>query len=625
MSFTYPLGLLALIGVPIVIIIYIIKNKYTEQIVASTYLWTLSEKFLKRKKQVSLISGIISLILQIIAIILLSLVLSQPVFTIPNVAKDYCFILDGSGSMNALESGISKYELAKKEIEKIILDSRKGSTYTLVFVGDKAKVVYEKSVDKENAIELLNKTEPTGASVDYNNVINYVQNLYNNNPSLDTYLLTDREYETTNITVINVTNDLVNYAIFDTQYEEIAGAVKITGNVISYSKDEVLNVCVYVDETLASTLEVNALKGVKTPFNFICTKTDFTQIKTEIKNEDNLMIDNINIVYNVEKEHSYNALIISDRPFYIESVIKTLGNISVEVISRENYTTEYTGYSLYVFDSFAPSKLPTDGTVWLFGIMNNIEGSGFSVQDVVMIEGYEEENQEENTVNGGMLLTYPKNSTAEFKNLVKGKNDDEIYVAKYAKYGLYRKFTTLLTHDGNPVIFTGSTDAGNIEVVFAFDLHDSNLPLLMDYIVLSRNLLNYSFPNIMEKSMFVCGDIATINVASNFDSIRVESPSGDISYLSTKVARAELKLNEVGTYKVLIKIGDETKEFLLYVNMPEEESNTFPEVESLSLIGDNKDIYINGIYDDLLVFFIILIIVFIADWMVYCYEQRQLR
>ena len=60
MSFIYPLGLIGLIGVPILIIIYIIKNKYTEQIVTSTYLWTLSEKFLKKRKQINLLSGIIS-------------------------------------------------------------------------------------------------------------------------------------------------------------------------------------------------------------------------------------------------------------------------------------------------------------------------------------------------------------------------------------------------------------------------------------------------------------------------------------------------------------------------------------------------------------------------------------
>ena len=68
MSFLYPLGLLGLIGIPILIIIYILKNKYTEQTISSTYLWRLSEKFLKKKKPISKISGIISLILQIVCL-----------------------------------------------------------------------------------------------------------------------------------------------------------------------------------------------------------------------------------------------------------------------------------------------------------------------------------------------------------------------------------------------------------------------------------------------------------------------------------------------------------------------------------------------------------------------------
>ena len=53
MSFSYPLGLIGLIGVPILIIIYIIKTKHTEQIIPSTYLWNLSEKFLTKKKEIA--------------------------------------------------------------------------------------------------------------------------------------------------------------------------------------------------------------------------------------------------------------------------------------------------------------------------------------------------------------------------------------------------------------------------------------------------------------------------------------------------------------------------------------------------------------------------------------------
>ena len=64
MTFLFPLGLLGLIGVPIIVIIYILRNKFNEQTVPSTYLWKLSEKFFKRRNPLSGLTGIISLILQ---------------------------------------------------------------------------------------------------------------------------------------------------------------------------------------------------------------------------------------------------------------------------------------------------------------------------------------------------------------------------------------------------------------------------------------------------------------------------------------------------------------------------------------------------------------------------------
>lgn len=623
MSFIYPLGLIGLIGVPILIIIYIIKNKYTEQIVTSTYLWTLSEKFLKKKKQINLLSGIISLILQILAVILISLAIANPIFKIPNAAKEYCFIVDGSGSMNMEVDGKTKLEVGTSEIEKIINESKNGSKYTLVYAGASTRVVYEKLEDKEKAVELLNKLEPSGVAINYSATLKYVQEYFNNNSSLVTYLVTDRDYETDNVNIINVSTDDENYAVIDASYKVEAMSLVVSGNVISYSKDKLIKLDIIIDGSLAETLEINAKKSVETEFKYIGSNTDFEKIEVLVKNTDNLMIDNTNIIYNVEKEHNYSTLIVSDRPFYIESIIKTIGSTSIEVIERKDYDDSYTGYSLYIFDSFAPYHLPKDGTVWLFGITSSIEGAGFSVQDVIQIKGYDDENSV--ITDSGMLLTYPDNSTTEFKNITSGINNDKIYVAKYAKYGLYRNFSTILTHEDNPVVFTGTTDYGNLEVVFAFDLHDSNFPLLIDYLVLTKNLLEYSFPSIITKSNYIAGDEAIINVSNEFDSIRVESPNGNISYLSVKTNKVSLKLNEVGSYKITIMIGDEAKEFNLYVSLPKEESNTNLEKIEFGLVGTLHNEYRDGKYEELIIFFIILAVIFVADWVVYCYEQYQLR
>lgn len=612
MSFHNPLGLLGLIGIPIVILIYIIKNKHTEQIVTSNYLWHLSEKFLNKKKNISFVSGIISLLLQIIAITMISLVIAHPIIYIPNGAKEYCFILDGSGSMNMVIEEKSRIDIGKDEIKNIINSSADGSKYTLIFASDTARVVYEKFDNKEKACELLEDLKPSGVSVTYDSILKHVQKYFNENKSMITYLVTDKDYQSNNIEIINVSNDVDNYAISNFNYIIEESLLKINANVMSYESDTTLNVNLYIDGVLLDSKEVEVSKLTEGNYYFETDNTDFLNISLEISNVDGLMLDNVSTIYNVEKEHNYSTLVISYRPFYIESMLKTVGNTSVTVVSPENYNSDMSGYSLYIFDAVTPKTLPTDGTVWLFKPTESIEKSGFSVQDIV-----EDEN--------GIELTYPKNSTSMFKLLTYGLEKEQIYVSKYVKYGLYKNFTTLLTHEGNPVIFTGTSDNGVREVVFGFDLHDSNFPLLMDYLVLSKNLMDYSFPIILDNSVYTCGDKVEINVLSNCDSIKVTSPNGDVSYLDVSSEITSFNTTLVGTYVLTMNFNGDIKEFSIYSNLPSEESTTVHEVVDINLSGELENEYSDGIYDKLLFLFIILAIVYVADWVVYCREQYQLR
>ncbi len=612
MRFGYPLGLIGLIGIPILIIIYIIKNKYTEQTIASTYLWRLSNQFLPKRKPISALSGIICLILQILTVLIISLLIAHPIISIPNAAKEYCFIIDASGSMNMVVEDTTRFEIGKDKIEEVITSSADGSKYTLVYVGSTARVIYEKLGDKEKAVELLDKVEPTGVTVSFTNTLKYVQDYFNQNNSLVTYLVTDKDYKSENIKIINVSNNESNFAILNAKEEILNSKLEISGSIISYESDTTLNVEIYINDKLEDTLNIDVTKMQEAPFTYTSSKVDYTSIEIVINNTDALTLDNSYKIYNIEKNHEYKTLIVSDRPFYLLSGIKTVGNTDVTIVASEDYNPNVSGYDLYIYDAVSPVSLPNDGTIWLFGAPVSISGSGFSVQDTII-------NEE------GMELTYPKNSTSTFKILTNNLTKEQIYVAKYIKYGLNNNFTTLLTHEGQPVVFTGVTDFGNREVVFAFDLHDSNLPLLIDYLVLSKNLLDYSFPTVIEESSYICGQTVEVNVISGCETIKIETPSNSVSYLDVTSEYSTYKLTEVGTYKIILMIGDVEKEFEIYSSLPNEESGFVSEIETLDLQGVQGNDYSDGIYDKLIILFVILIFIYIADWVVYCYEQYQIR
>lgn len=625
MSFLYPLGLLGLIGIPILILVYIIKSKYTEQTVASTYLWTLSERFLKRKRRPSPLAGIISLILQILAVILLSFAVAHPIITVPNSAKEYCFILDGSGSMRMevglpAEDGemaaVTRFEAAKAAIRQRVSDSTDGSIFTLVYVGDTTNVICERTDEKEQLLILLDELTPAYNTLNLTNAVGISQGYFNENSGLRTVLFTDSDYASSeNIEVVNVAASVENYGLSNVSYTHLGDTLTVTGQVTSFESDRELTLLMYLDgETIpavASTVSVKA--DTPAVFSLETDARAFSSIRVVIEETDALPLDNEYVIHNVKSENSYDTLLVSDRPFFLEAALRSQLGSSIEVVSPDEYEGQ-TGYGLYVFDTVVPMgmTLPTDGTVWLVNVMGSIEGAGYTVQGEVTLARAE-------------TLTLSTSSSSATQSLIDGINGKDIAITRYVKCGFYRNFTTLFSYNGSPVVFAGVTEYGNREVVIAFDLHDSNLPLLSDFTALTSNLLAFSFPDMVESTTYGCGESATVNIIPNCESIRVESPSGEVSYLKTEGAADSFRLTEAGTYRVAITVAGSVREFFLWSAMAPEECDPSVTPDPIALQGEATDGGFDGKFDPIWVIFIALAVVFLADWMVYCYEKYQLR
>jgi len=615
MSFLYPLGLIGLIGVPILIIIYILKNKYTEQVIDSTYIWTLSEKFLKRRKPISKLAGIISLILQILTVITASLIIAHPIINLENAARDYCFILDGTGSMNmSYSEGNTMFDEGINRIEKMISSAKNGSTYTLIVASNDVSVIYESTEDKEVALKLMEGLSTSDTESLSSKTIKYAQAYFNSNNAIAMYLVTNKDYEVENLELINVANDIVNYTIDNTKYVKTATELKITGEVTTYPNDAVLTVGLFIDDNEIDETIVDAKSNQPTLVEFKTTKLDFDKISLKIKNSDSLEKDNENAIYNIVKEHERSTLLVSDRPFYLTSALSTNGTSEVKVVSTSEYSASMRGYGLYIFDSFSPNEYPDDGSIWLFNISKNTTNLGFSYQDDVTLADDEY-----------ALLEYENAHSSSYKELTSGILSNKIYLNHYLKYSLYRNFTTLLSYEGYPMVFAGTNSFNNREVVFAFDLHQSNLPLLLDYAILINNFVDYSFPTIMEEGSYYAGDVVKVNVVSNCKSIKVISPSGQVSYMSINTDISEYVTSESGTYKFIVTIGEDEKEFKVYTKVPTSVSKNEDTMKKYKVSGTPSTDYRDGIYDNLVIVLVVLLIVLVADWGVYCYEQYQLR
>lgn len=614
MTFLHPLGLLGLIGIPILIIIYILKNKFIEQIIPSTYLWTLSERFIKRRNPLNKLSGIISLVLQLLLVTVISLSIAHPVLILKGEAREYTFILDGSGSMSMEQDGKTRIEVGKDRISSVISESTDGSTFTLILVSEGTRVVYEKTEDKEKAVELLSDLSGVAADSPLNDALGIAQDYFNKNRSSLVYLITDKDYERTeNVNVINVARQESNHALLDVYYSESSDRVSVYGKLRSYGFDGTLNVSVYVDDGLepAVTEQMTLTKDTVNEFRLTFDSSYFESLTVKAEHIDSLVEDDTVVIYNSETENNYKALLVSDTPFFIKSVINAVSTVDVETVATKDYAPK-SGYDLYIFDSFTPYDIPTDGTIWFFNPTASTASTGFSVQGI-----YEP--------GPAIELELSSSTSTIIKKLTANMTGEGIYTTKYVKCGLYDNFSVLLEHKGNPVVFTGSNEFGNREVVFAFDLHDSNLPLLTDFVALCNNLVDFSFPTVIERTDYVCGEYLSVNVISGCDSIIVKAPSGSTTYLPVGDPTAEMYLSESGVHEIEISVSGNPKKYYVFSEFPSAESDPAKTGEEIILLGEAGGEGIDGKYDNIVILFVLLMLLFCADWVVYCYEKYQLR
>ncbi|MCH5158229.1 MAG: BatA and WFA domain-containing protein [Clostridiales bacterium] len=621
MRFLYPLGFLGLIGIPVLVLVYIIKNRYTEKIISSTYIWTMSERFLKRRVPISKIANIISLILQILAVIFISFAITQPVIVIPGAAHSYCFVIDASGSMNITQNGKTRFDIAKERIDEMIDKSKNGSDYTLICMGGSDQM-YENILDKKTAKQKLSELNVGYESPDAAHALEKAQVKFNKNPSMLIYLFTDKDYtQSDNVTVVNVAKDVDNYAIKDVSYEHSGSKLRITGTAVSYLGESDVTVQLYFDgeSEKYDSKEVKA-DGAGAQFEFVCDKASFGFFTVALEGKDALVLDDEIVVYDVAYQNISDILLVSDSPFFMRAALASVGINKVDFKTTDEYEGN-TGYGLYIFDTFMPEKLPEDGAVWFIDPKSTLAGTNFSFQGEVAPRT----DANYSTSTESMVMTL-------LDGIVDATDKIHAYksftVNRYDKCRLNGKFYELAYCDGDtPILFAGTNAYGNREAVFAFDIHNAQLALLGDLPLLVKNLINFSFPTtIIAETNYYCGDTVLINAFAACTDIRIELPSGARDGIIPSETICEYKLTEVGVYKIVLVMKDKSERSInVFASLPETERSPFTMGSVFSITGTPETEFTDGLVDILLYIFIILAVLAVADYGLYCYEQYQLR
>lgn len=628
MTLNFPFGLLLLLAIPVLIVIYIIKNKYKEKTVSSSYAWELSKKFLKKKNPLSSIANLLNLVMQCLCIAFLSFALADPVLHFPNGAENEVYILDASASMAMTnEDGSTRFGEAKQEICDLVERSSNGTTFTLIVSDSSTRTMCQQIQDKDIFLSFIDRVDIDMADSDLSEAIGLAQSIASEEKGSQFSLFTDKSIKVdSGITVYQVGDATTNDSIDDLRVsyvvEEEAKQLLLEADVLSYGQDASLEVEFFFDDVSLGKQSVAVKDGEVVTATLSVDDTQgkyesYSSIRAVLTQEDSLAADNEFVLYNTEDFDTTNILIVSYSPFFFKSVFNALNangtKITYTTVSPDLYSSfsGSLGYDITIFDSFSPAQLPVDGSIWLFNTGTSIEHSGFYVQKEFTAE------------DPGIEAEYSENTSDPlYQQLTKNLVKRSITIKSYQRYTLNSRFTTILSYDNLPFIFAGRNEYNQRQIVFNFDLHNSDFPLLADFVILMRNCVNYSNPSILTEFNYSAHDDVTFSFPDTAVSATITTPSGKVDYLSAKEIQT-YHLEEVGSYSMQVKLATgQKKEVKLF--------SAFPKGEREPLADENRvySITVNSqatkavrIFDAILPVVVAACLFLLTDWILYSHEQ----
>ncbi|HYE82573.1 MAG TPA: BatA and WFA domain-containing protein [Clostridia bacterium] len=566
-----PWALWFLSFMPLVVLMYILKQKFEERQIGSIFLWQQVLKDIEVNTPWQKLKKNLLLFLQLLSILFLVFALSDPYFyTRGGMYSNLVIVIDNTGSMNASYEGSTRLEMAKQLAEEMIDRSGTKANITLVTVERSPKVEIGKTTDKGEAVSKLRAIKPGNSYGNINDSVSLVRAMvkqYEESTGYKAVFYTDSPLDTEdlNAEVVSLASKLTNASLDYISYS--GGNGKLAALVRATNRSDVplsREISLYANDKLLEIKNVELPAGETKTVYFEEISAGVPYIWAEFTEKDDLPEDNqIYGVVNFTKPGK--VLLISTSNVFMEKALSNIKGLELYKTNPDEAIEE--GYDLYIFDSTAPEALPRSGSILLLNppADNGIVGTGAELQ-------------------GGIvdIAAHP---------ITKYMENAEFTVSKLKRLEAPFWADVLMSIDGNAAVFSGEYK-GRKTAAIGFDLHNSDFVLTTEYPIFVYNLAVYLMGIDAEgKSSFVCGDSIELNPDPEVDQVTMKDPEGELYRQELTYPMLPFdKTGQYGIYEISQKIGEAEKVSRLAVNFPVESesvsySQSMPEGQQASAAG----------------------------------------
>jgi Ca-activated chloride channel family protein len=370
MTFLLPLGLLALLTLPVVLLLHMLRERRRRVAVPSLLHW----QNLPRKREGERIRRLpltLLLVLHLLVAALIGLALGQPQLSVAlgGAARQTAIIIDTSTSMAARAGASTRFALARERARAALSGMSSADRAILIAAGPTARVVASGTGDLTALLDALDRLRPGGTGTDMAGALTLAEAAFDQQRARQVLVLSDGALPPTSARTIaapldwqQIGDDQPNRAIVAFAARPTGANVQVYARAANFGATPIqTSMQLYGDDQALGSRNVAIAAGGETELTWTLPAR-YSWLRAALDGRDALPQDDDGFLSLVQIR-PVKALLVAAKPDALRRALAAIPGVSVTVIDPTSYPpVPARAADLTLFDSFLPQAWP-DGAI----------------------------------------------------------------------------------------------------------------------------------------------------------------------------------------------------------------------------------------------------------------------
>jgi Ca-activated chloride channel homolog len=501
MNFLAPAAFILAVLLPIIIAMYLLKLRRTEQVVSSVYLWKRMVRDLEANAPWQRLRRNPLLLLQLLFLSALIFALAQPfTWTEGASGQSVIFILDSSASMAAVDTVPNRLEAAKNQARQMVDGLPDDARVTVISASDQAQVLISSSRDRRQIYQGIESIQISSGGSDLSPALGLASAIAARQPDTEVIILSDGRVSLPQrlsirgrVRYFPIGLSADNQAVSLLSLETKSGAQEITAfaQITNYSNEEAQRrVELYADGLLFNAYDLEIQAGGQQAVVAENVPMGTSLVSAALAGTDAFPLDDQAWAVAVQAEPVPVTLVTEGNRF-LETGLSLLPGFEVITIKPDEYEAAFPVDASRV----APAQAALDGPaqITIFDAYTPVSGS-YPEGSLLFIAP--PRSTEYFTVTGNIDFPVPRVYNLE-DPLLANLNLSQVNIldaVQVTQPDWSRRVIEGETGGNTYPLLTVGSQAGRRVGVLAFDIRRSDLPLQVAFPILLANLGEWLSP-----------------------------------------------------------------------------------------------------------------------------------